>query len=228
MSNRFPARAARAAMGLCAAALVSATPSYADETWLQRAFERNEARTASASLSRERRAVRVASAPRVRHAQRRPQRAPKSAPAPLLAQLSSVPIVGSILSMVGLHEHRNRGQLRSRIGVDPARTPWCGFLMGWAVRQAGRTPPPGHGLHRLVTASPGRGQPTAVRSHSAAPRPVMSSSPEHDAVPTSPPSIRTAATVCASPAAIRAIASPSPASQPAASWRYADERQAGR
>lgn len=152
MFNRFPARAARAAMGLCAAALVSAKPAHADEAWLQRAFERNEARTSSASLSRERRAARAPTVPRARHVQRRAQRVPKSTPAPLLAQLSSVPIVGSILSMVGLHEHRNRGQLRSRIGVDPARTPWCGFLMGWAVRQAGRTPPPGHGLARSWTA----------------------------------------------------------------------------
>ena len=149
MIKRFSARATRAAIGLCAAALISATPAHADEAWLQRAFERNEARTSSASLSRERRA---ASMPRARHIQRRPQRVPKSTPAPLLAQLSSVPIVGSILSMVGLHEHRNRGQLRSRIGVDPARTPWCGFLMGWALRQAGRTPPPGHGLARSWTA----------------------------------------------------------------------------
>lgn len=151
MFTRFPARATRAAMGLCAAALMSATPVHADEAWLQRTFDRSETvnrNAATAGRARAPRAARAKSLQRPRSAQRRPQRAPRAAPAPLLAQLGSVPIIGGILSMLGLHEQRNRGQIRSRIGVDPARTPWCGFFMGWAVRQAGRTPPSGYGLAR--------------------------------------------------------------------------------
>ncbi len=153
MLTRFPARMSRAAMGLCAAALASAAPVRADEAWLQRSFDRGEAtyrKEATATKPRERSAGLVVSVPRSRHVQRRTHRPQPAAPpsAPLLAQLGSVPIIGGIMSMLGLHEQRDRGRLQAMIGVDPVRTPWCGFLMGWAVRQAGRTPPPRHGLAR--------------------------------------------------------------------------------
>lgn len=54
-------------------------------------------------------------------------------------------VLDAAMSMTGMHERGNRNSIRARIGVDPARTPWCGFFMGYAVKAAGRRPPPGYG-----------------------------------------------------------------------------------
>jgi hypothetical protein len=43
----------------------------------------------------------------------------------------------------GLHERKHRATLRRMIGVDPARTPWCGAWLGYVARRAGKRPPPG-------------------------------------------------------------------------------------
>ena len=135
MSVRRPARATRAAMGLVVAALAAATPVHADETWVLQAFERPE--QTRPLQARERRDARRESRPRTRSVAKQPSP---------MTDLSSVPILGSLLSLVGLHEHRDRATLRAKLGVDPARTPWCGYFMGHVVQQMGRTPPRGHGL----------------------------------------------------------------------------------
>lgn len=67
------------------------------------------------------------------------------AQAPVSVSLTGVPVLGAVMSMLGMHEHRHRGALRAKIGVDPVRVPWCGFFVSWAVKQAGRTPPPSPG-----------------------------------------------------------------------------------
>lgn len=47
----------------------------------------------------------------------------------------------SLSRLSGMHERENRAQLRRMLGVDPARTPWCGAAAAWAVKRAGRKPP---------------------------------------------------------------------------------------
>jgi uncharacterized protein (TIGR02594 family) len=60
----------------------------------------------------------------------------------------SVPASADVVSIAkrydGMHERRHRGKLKRIIGVDPARTPWCGAWLGTVVRQSGRKPPVGY------------------------------------------------------------------------------------
>ena len=42
---------------------------------------------------------------------------------------------------VGLHERRNRAQLRRWLGVDPARTRWCGAYVAARLRALGKPLP---------------------------------------------------------------------------------------
>jgi len=150
MIVRLPARATRAAMGLFVAALASTTPVHADEKWLRQAFERPEqtrSKQATTTQPRARRgAPKQASQARVQSDARQQRQPQATEQRSFLADLSGVPILGSLLSLVGLHEHRDRAALRAKLGVDPARTPWCGYFMGHVVQQMGRTPPSGHGL----------------------------------------------------------------------------------
>ena len=37
----------------------------------------------------------------------------------------------------GLHEVKNNKTLRAALGINPARTPWCGHFMGMVARKAG-------------------------------------------------------------------------------------------
>lgn len=48
----------------------------------------------------------------------------------------------------GLGEHTNTRQLKKLIGVNPARTPWCGYFAAAVVRKAGYSVPKNHGLAR--------------------------------------------------------------------------------
>ncbi|MEI2296952.1 TIGR02594 family protein [Ensifer sp. MJa1] len=41
----------------------------------------------------------------------------------------------------GLHEVKNNKTLRAALGINPARTPWCGHFMGLIARKSGRKPP---------------------------------------------------------------------------------------
>ncbi|MCA1408085.1 TIGR02594 family protein [Ensifer sp. IC3342] len=41
----------------------------------------------------------------------------------------------------GMHEVKHNRRLRAALGINPARTPWCGYFMGMIVRKAGRQPP---------------------------------------------------------------------------------------
>jgi len=155
MTIRLPARITRVAIGVFVAALAAATPTRADVATFP-VFEQAARAKERADWLAERRGTRDAQ--RTRQSRQRPEanarrqhppqpyRAPAPSEQPPLAHpLAGLPIIGSIMSMMGLHERRDRGAIQAKIGVDPARIPWCGFFVGWAVKQAGRTPPPSHG-----------------------------------------------------------------------------------
>ena len=50
----------------------------------------------------------------------------------------------ALQSMDGWHERKNRKALQSRLGVNPARVPWCGYAVAYAVKKAGGTPVKGY------------------------------------------------------------------------------------
>lgn len=47
----------------------------------------------------------------------------------------------NLQKLSGMHERSNRAQLKKILGIDPARIPWCGAAVAWAVKKAGRKPP---------------------------------------------------------------------------------------
>ena len=47
----------------------------------------------------------------------------------------------TLAKLSGLHERANRSQLKKILGIDPARIPWCGAAVAYAVKKAGRKPP---------------------------------------------------------------------------------------
>ena len=51
----------------------------------------------------------------------------------------------------GLHEVKNNRKLRATLGINPARTPWCGYFMGLVARKAGRKPPSRYTFARAWT-----------------------------------------------------------------------------
>jgi len=51
--------------------------------------------------------------------------------------------LNAITRVVGLHEVKNRKTIQAMVGVNPARTPWCGAAVGYAVRKTGGKPPQG-------------------------------------------------------------------------------------
>ena len=66
----------------------------------------------------------------------------------IIAAILSVTIQSSyatpadnLAKLSGMHERSNRVQLRKILGIDPARIPWCGAAVAWAVKKAGRKPP---------------------------------------------------------------------------------------
>lgn len=48
----------------------------------------------------------------------------------------------------GLHEVKHNKKLRAVLGINPARTPWCGHFLGLIARMTGRKPPEGYGIAR--------------------------------------------------------------------------------
>lgn len=46
---------------------------------------------------------------------------------------------------IGLHERKHAGTLRKVVGVNPRRTPWCGFFVGAMVKKNGMKPVAGYG-----------------------------------------------------------------------------------
>ncbi len=48
----------------------------------------------------------------------------------------------------GLHEVTNNRKLRSILGINPARVPWCGYFMGYVAKKAGSEPPSNFTLAR--------------------------------------------------------------------------------
>lgn len=52
--------------------------------------------------------------------------------------------VDVIKRVAGLHEVKNRKTIQRMIGVNPSKTPWCGYAIAYAVRKAGGKPPKGY------------------------------------------------------------------------------------
>lgn len=50
----------------------------------------------------------------------------------------------AIERVLGLHENKHNSRIRKMVGVNPARTPWCGGAVAYAVRKAGGKPISGH------------------------------------------------------------------------------------
>lgn len=59
----------------------------------------------------------------------------------LLPNSASAGMLAQAQQYKGLHEIRNNKTLRAVLGINPARTPWCGHFMGLIARKSGRTPP---------------------------------------------------------------------------------------
>jgi uncharacterized protein (TIGR02594 family) len=62
----------------------------------------------------------------------------------LISTPSHAEMISAAEKVVGLHERTHRSTLRKMMGVDPARTPWCGYAMAYFARKAGYTPPKGY------------------------------------------------------------------------------------
>lgn len=60
-----------------------------------------------------------------------------------LTQPASAGMLSVARSYVGMHERTNNAALRKVIGVNPAKTKWCGYFMTAVARKAGVTPPAG-------------------------------------------------------------------------------------
>ncbi len=43
----------------------------------------------------------------------------------------------------GMHEVRNRKALKAMLKIDPRRIPWCGAMLTYVVKKAGKRPPAG-------------------------------------------------------------------------------------
>ena len=47
----------------------------------------------------------------------------------------------ALQSMEGWHEVKNRKAIQARIGVNPSRTPWCGYAVAYSIKKSGGKPP---------------------------------------------------------------------------------------
>ncbi|QRM57025.1 TIGR02594 family protein [Sinorhizobium sp. BG8] len=56
-------------------------------------------------------------------------------------EVASAGMLAQAKQYAGMHEVKNNGRLRKMLGINPARTPWCGHFMGLVARKSGRTPP---------------------------------------------------------------------------------------
>ena len=57
--------------------------------------------------------------------------------------VSTAGMLSVISKYQGMHEVKNRASLKRMIGVDPRRVPWCGAMMTYVAKRAGRKPPVG-------------------------------------------------------------------------------------
>jgi uncharacterized protein (TIGR02594 family) len=51
----------------------------------------------------------------------------------------------------GLHEAKNNKKLQKILGVDPKRTPWCGYFLHTVAVESGRKAPKSFGLAKSWT-----------------------------------------------------------------------------
>ncbi|MFA9263094.1 MAG: hypothetical protein ACEQSB_07190, partial [Undibacterium sp.] len=60
---------------------------------------------------------------------------------------ASTPAGADMLSLMsryeGMHEIRNRKALKSMLGIDARRIPWCGAMLAFVARRSGHKPPQG-------------------------------------------------------------------------------------
>ena len=66
----------------------------------------------------------------------------------LSPSLASAGMLAQAQQYKGLHEVKNNKTLRAALGINPARTPWCGHFMGMVARKSGRSPPQSFGFAR--------------------------------------------------------------------------------
>lgn len=66
----------------------------------------------------------------------------------LTPDLATAGMLAQAQQYKGLHEVKNNKTLRAALGVNPARTPWCGHFLGMVARKAGRKPPQSFGIAR--------------------------------------------------------------------------------
>lgn len=63
-------------------------------------------------------------------------------------EVQSAAVYNQIKKLKGLHERKHRKRLQKILGVNPAKVPWCGYILKWAVKAAGRRPPKGYAAAR--------------------------------------------------------------------------------
>jgi len=66
----------------------------------------------------------------------------------LISTTSEAGVLAKAQQYVGLHESRNNKTLKKVLGVDPSRTPWCGYFLGMVVRTTGKKPPKNYSFAR--------------------------------------------------------------------------------
>lgn len=57
----------------------------------------------------------------------------------------------TLSKLSGMHERQNRAQLKKSLGVDPARVPWCGYAVAYAIRKASPSKKPPAGYPRAIS-----------------------------------------------------------------------------
>ena len=61
----------------------------------------------------------------------------------LAAPAHSADLVSVMARYEGMHERTNRAALKKMLGVNPSATPWCGAMLTYVVKRAGKRPPAG-------------------------------------------------------------------------------------
>nr|WP_320201999.1 TIGR02594 family protein [Agrobacterium sp. rho-13.3]MDX8311846.1 TIGR02594 family protein [Agrobacterium sp. rho-13.3] len=51
----------------------------------------------------------------------------------------------------GLHEGKNNQTLKAILGVNPRKTPWCGYFLSYVAEKSGRQPPKSSGFAKSWT-----------------------------------------------------------------------------
>lgn len=61
-----------------------------------------------------------------------------------LAHASPQARYAALKQIEGLHERKHRKALQARLGVNPAKTAWCGYAVAYSVKKAHQTPVRGY------------------------------------------------------------------------------------